>query len=127
MERRIANELGGFDESFAIGDFEDSDLCLRLARRGLNTAVDLDVTLYHLERQSQVSSEQRWRQNLTLYNAWLHEGRWGEELRHTPEPLEPRRPAEQIVAAPAEVPRNRRSRPARVAAASQPAGAPWTA
>jgi GT2 family glycosyltransferase len=118
MERRMANELGGFDESFAIGDFEDSDLCLRLARRGLDTAVDLDVTLYHLERQSQAGSEERWRQNLTLYNAWLHEGRWGEELHRTAEPAAPG--AEVVVAASAEAPRGRRSRPARAAAASQP-------
>jgi GT2 family glycosyltransferase len=123
MERRIAEELGGFDESFAIGDFEDSDLCLRLAKRGLGAAVDLDVTLYHLERQSQAGSEQRWRQNLTLYNAWLHEGRWGEELRRAAEPLEAPQPAAEIsVPAAAEATKRRRSRSVRATAeASQPA------
>jgi hypothetical protein len=81
MERRLARELGGFDESFVIGDFEDSDLCMKIAERDLACAVDLDVSLYHLERQSQAGSEQRWRMNLTLYNAWVHEGRWGARLR----------------------------------------------
>jgi GT2 family glycosyltransferase len=111
MERRVANELGGFDESYAIGDFEDSDLCLRLAQRGLASAVDLDVTMYHLERQSQAGSEQRWRQNLTLHNAWQHEGRWGEELRRPSAP-----PAEAAAPAPAEAGRRRRTRPARATA-----------
>jgi GT2 family glycosyltransferase len=81
MERRLARQLGGFDESFVIGDFEDSDLCMKIAERDLACAVDLDVSLYHLERQSQAGSEQRWRMNLTLYNAWVHEGRWGARLR----------------------------------------------
>ena len=123
MERRIATELGGFDESFAIGDFEDSDLCLRLAKRGLASAVDLDVTMYHLERQSQAGSEQRWRQNLTLYNAWLHEGRWGEELRRQVAPqAEQPSPVEDAVPAPADAVRRRRARPARAAAeAKEPA------
>jgi GT2 family glycosyltransferase len=115
----LLNELGGFDEGFIIGDFEDSDLCLKLAARGLGCAVDLDVTMYHLERQSQTGSEQRWRMNLTLFNAWVHEARWGAELR---------RPAVEAEPPPIEVetaPRRRRPRQVRpadaVADASQPA------
>ncbi len=80
MPRALASDLGGFDPSFAIGDFEDSDLCLKLRARGLDCAVDAGVQLYHLERQSQAGSEHRWRMNLTLYNAWLHESRWGATL-----------------------------------------------
>ncbi len=86
MERRLLRELGGLDESFAIGDFEDADLCMKIGERGLACAVDLDVTMYHLERQSQTGSEQRWRMNLTLYNAWVHEGRWGTGLRERARP-----------------------------------------
>jgi GT2 family glycosyltransferase len=80
VERSVLGELGGLDESFAIGDFEDSDLCMKLAERGLDCAVDLDVSMFHLERQSQAGSEQRWRMNLTLYNAWVHESRWARRL-----------------------------------------------
>jgi GT2 family glycosyltransferase len=76
MQRSLANELGGFDESFIIGDFEDSDLCLRLKTRGLTCAVEQDVHLYHLERKSQAAPSEGWRFNLTLYNAWIHERRW---------------------------------------------------
>jgi hypothetical protein len=80
MPRALLTELGGLDERFLIGDFEDADLCLKLSERGLTVAVDHGVRMYHLERQSQAGSEQRWRMNLTLYNAWAHERRWGATL-----------------------------------------------
>ena len=86
MERSLALELGGFDESYIIGDFEDSDLCLRLRQRGLRCAVDQDVKMHHLERKSQVAPSQNWRMNLTLYNAWVHERRWGETLSSLTQP-----------------------------------------
>jgi GT2 family glycosyltransferase len=76
MRRSLARELGGFDDSYIIGDFEDSDLCRKVHARGLACAVDNDVHLYHLERKSQITSQQRWRMNLTLYNAWVHQRRW---------------------------------------------------
>ncbi len=76
MRRSLANELGGFDEAYVIGDFEDSDLCRQLAKRGLTSAVDRRVEAYHIERQSQGSSSSQFRMNLTLYNAWVHERRW---------------------------------------------------
>jgi GT2 family glycosyltransferase len=76
MRRALALELGGFDEDYIIGDFEDSDLCLRLRQRGLTCVVAGDCQLYHLERKSQAMPDQRWRMNITLYNAWVHQRRW---------------------------------------------------
>jgi GT2 family glycosyltransferase len=76
MERALAMKFDGFDEAFIVGDFEDSDLCLRAKERGMSCAVDHDVQLYHLERKSQAAPSQSWRLNLTLYNAWVHQRRW---------------------------------------------------
>jgi GT2 family glycosyltransferase len=76
MRRELALELGGFDEAFIVGDFEDSDLCMKLRERGLSCAIADDFQLYHLERKSQAAPNQSWRMNLTLYNAWLHQRRW---------------------------------------------------
>ncbi len=84
LRRDVALALGGFDESFIIGDFEDTDLCLRLHQMGLNSAVVTDVTMFHLERKSQAGSAQSWRMNLTLYNAWVHEKRWAETIQAHP-------------------------------------------
>ena len=80
MRRQVALDMGGFDEGYVLGDFEDSDLCLRLREAGLSSVVDLDVRLFHMERKSQASAALRWRMNMTLYNAWLHERRWRDKI-----------------------------------------------
>jgi GT2 family glycosyltransferase len=76
VKRSLARKLGGFDVGYIIGDFEDSDLCRKVQANGLACAVDNAVQLYHLERKSQSASQQNWRMNLTLYNAWVHQRRW---------------------------------------------------
>ncbi|MFC7476952.1 glycosyltransferase family 2 protein [Dankookia sp. GCM10030260] len=77
LRRDLANELGGFDEDYVVGDFEDADLCFRIRARGLGCAVHEDAVLWHLERQSQGSSGNSWRHNLTLVNGWSFARRWG--------------------------------------------------
>jgi len=90
LESALAKELGGFDESYIVGDFEDSDLCLKAKARGLASAVDVGVEMYHLERKSQAPPGASWRMNLTLYNAWVHQRRWfNSSVRHpAPSPEE---------------------------------------
>jgi GT2 family glycosyltransferase len=68
-----------------VGDFEDTDLCLKLRERGYRCIVDPRISLFHLERQSQAGSGVSWRMNLTLYNAWQHERRWGKTIEMTRE------------------------------------------
>jgi GT2 family glycosyltransferase len=77
MRRALAEQIGGFDEAYVIGDFEDSDLCLKLQAMGLDCAVDHGAKMYHLERKSQAGGEKLWRLNMTAYNAWTHDRRWG--------------------------------------------------
>lgn len=76
IEASRFREMGGFCEDYIIGDFEDSDLCLRLLSAGRRNYIGLDVELYHLERQSQNRLDDVLRTNLTLYNCWLHNSRW---------------------------------------------------
>ncbi len=78
LRRDLALELGGFDPDYAIGDFEDADLCLRAAALGLRCAVDMTVRASHLERQSQNAGSTDWRQNTTLLNAWTFNRRFRE-------------------------------------------------
>ena len=80
MKRALSLEMGGFDETFILGDFEDTDRCLKLQAGGYRCVVDTGVQLIHLERKSQEGSGVTWRMNLTVYNAWQHERRWGETL-----------------------------------------------
>jgi GT2 family glycosyltransferase len=73
--------LGGLSEDYIIGDFEDSDFCLRAVAAGRSNSVSLDIELYHLERQSQARiGDDRWRTHLTLYNCWQHDRRWSAQL-----------------------------------------------
>lgn len=76
LNRALATDLGGFDEGFVVGDFEDADLCMRARQQGLKCVVDFRAKLYHLERQSQGDQTQSWRMNLSLYNAWRFQRRW---------------------------------------------------
>ncbi len=86
LRRATALQLGGFDETYIIGDFEDSDMCLKLHALGLKCAVDPTVQLYHLERKSQLSGALTWRANLTAYNAWQHHRRWAATITTLQQP-----------------------------------------
>ena len=84
IDAGLYRRLGGFSEDYIIGDFEDSDLCLRALTGGRRNYVALDVELYHLERQSQeMIGDAVWRRNLTLYNCWLQNQRWSEVIEQT--------------------------------------------
>lgn len=52
LQTRLYQEIGGLSSQYIIGDFEDSDLCLKLRARGLPIYVDLAAAFFHLERQS---------------------------------------------------------------------------
>jgi hypothetical protein len=81
MEAALYRKLGGFSEDYIVGDFEDSDLCLRASSAGRRNYVALDVEMYHLERQSQTRiGDSILRTNLTLYNCWLQNSRWAEQI-----------------------------------------------
>ncbi len=84
IEAALYRELGGFSEDYIVGDFEDSDLCLRASSAGRPNYIALDIELYHLERQSQNQmGDAIWRTNLTLYNCWLHNSRWAGLIENT--------------------------------------------
>mgnify|MGYP006074250535 CR=1 FL=1 len=81
LERELFLSLGGFDSQYLIGDFEDSDLCLRVYQQGKKNYLLNDIELCHVERQSQnIDTVDQWKQNLTLYNGWLYTRRWQAEL-----------------------------------------------
>jgi O-antigen biosynthesis protein len=68
--------VGGFDEGFVIGDFEDSSLCLALRDMKKKIVIQRKATLVHLERQSLVlSGTPTARQAIVYYNAWRHQAK----------------------------------------------------
>jgi GT2 family glycosyltransferase len=77
IDRELFLGVGGLRSIYVQGDYEDSDLCLRLAERGLDSWYLADVELYHLEGQSYPAAL---RQSASRYNRWLHTRLWGERI-----------------------------------------------
>jgi len=76
MPRAVFEAVGGFCEDYIIGDFEDSDLCLRVRGTGLDIRYAPSVELYHLERRSIGRHQGYTRGVASEYNCWLHARRW---------------------------------------------------
>jgi GT2 family glycosyltransferase len=78
LRRERFEALGGFSTVFVVGDFEDSDLCLRLRQQGLGVYVDRRAVFYHLERQSVGFGEvnDRLKMKVVAANAFTHHQRW---------------------------------------------------
>ncbi len=76
-ERSLFEELGGLSGGFVQGDYEDTDLCLRLRQIGRETWYFPGVELYHLEGQSYALEA---RHATSRYNVWLHTRIWKDEI-----------------------------------------------
>jgi GT2 family glycosyltransferase len=73
----LYRDVQGLHGTFIQGDFEDSDLCLRLHERGCENWYAADVTLYHLEGQSYPSAQ---RHANGEFNRWLHTHLWDRRI-----------------------------------------------
>ena len=70
-------EIGGMNGGYLQGDFEDSDLCLRLRQRGLGSWYIPSAELFHLEGQSYPDDLRR---AVGRYNGWLQTHLWDPEI-----------------------------------------------
>lgn len=80
IDRQLYQEVDELTTDYVIGDFEDSDLCLKCEALGYESWYFADATLYHLERQSVplnsvYNGSLAWR-----LNARLHQERWGDQI-----------------------------------------------
>ncbi|MEO9945782.1 glycosyltransferase [Paraglaciecola sp.] len=77
MTTKLYRELEGFDSMYVLGDFEDSDLCLKVIDRGYKVYVSGKIKLYHLERLSQdLVDSGDWKFKLTLANGAYQANKW---------------------------------------------------
>lgn len=86
VDRERYEEAGGIPVHYVQGDYEDSELCLRLARAGYENWYLPSAELYHLEGQSYVAEARR---EPSGYNMWLHSELWGETIAATMESFDP--------------------------------------
>jgi len=77
VRREVYDRLGGFDENFVIGDFEDSDFSLRLREAGLVCWYEPAAALYHVERQSIERHDAHGKSVATMVNRWRQQRLWG--------------------------------------------------
>jgi GT2 family glycosyltransferase/ADP-heptose:LPS heptosyltransferase/2-polyprenyl-3-methyl-5-hydroxy-6-metoxy-1,4-benzoquinol methylase/Tfp pilus assembly protein PilF len=52
IKREVLNKIGGFDERFSPGNFEDDDYCLRATFAGFKIAIAKDVFIHHFGSKS---------------------------------------------------------------------------
>lgn len=86
VDRERYEEVGGLPTHYVQGDYEDSELCLRLAEAGYENWYLPTAELYHLEGQSYVAEARR---GLSDYNMWLHSELWGEAIAAVMERFDP--------------------------------------
>jgi GT2 family glycosyltransferase len=82
VSRTVWEQIGGLSVDYVIGDFEDSDFCLRCADAGLENWYFAEVELYHLERQSVSLNAGHTEGIAWRYNARLHSARWGQVIEN---------------------------------------------
>lgn len=80
LRKSLWDSLGGLDEGYVIGDFEDTDLCLRIGRAGWRCRYLPSAELYHFERQSIDAHPLHSGSVAQHYNRWRHHKRWSELL-----------------------------------------------
>ncbi|MBB4187605.1 GT2 family glycosyltransferase [Sinorhizobium terangae] len=78
--RDIYERVGGYTEDYVIGDYEDSDLCLKIRRCGYDIGYEPSACLYHFERRSIRRSQDYMRGVASQYNSWLHSERWNDDI-----------------------------------------------
>ncbi len=71
---------------YVQGDYEDSELCMRISEAGRENWYLPEVELYHLEGQSYVPGLRRMPSE---YNMWLHTSIWGERIEEAMEGFDP--------------------------------------
>lgn len=57
VDRRVIDAIGGFDERFAVGNFEDDDFCIRVRGAGYEIYVADDCFIHHFGSQSFIANK----------------------------------------------------------------------
>jgi len=77
IDSELFQSTGGLSGQYLQGDYEDSDLCLRLSEIGKEQWYTPAVELYHLEAQSYPIERRRL---YSEYNRWLHTRLWDSQI-----------------------------------------------
>lgn len=76
VRKSLFEKVGGLTEHYIIGDYEDSDFCLKLREVGAGIAYVPEAELWHFERRSIRLHTGYARTLASTYNKALHHARW---------------------------------------------------
>ena len=68
VDRRVIDEVGGIDERFGVGNFEDDDFCLRVRAAGYRIHVCDDVFIHHFGSKTFAANKVDWQ--ATMQQNW---------------------------------------------------------
>ncbi|RQW20890.1 glycosyltransferase [Bacillus sp. C1-1] len=82
VRKAVFDQIGGFDEQFAIGSFEDDDFCLRAIQSGSRLAIALDAHVHHhghatFTGSPEINFNQTYAENYARYVK-----KWGTDLSY---------------------------------------------
>lgn len=76
IDRRVIEEIGGIDERFGVGNFEDDDFCIRVRAAGYSIFVCDDVFIHHFGSQTFAANKVDW--TSTMRENWrTFAKKWG--------------------------------------------------
>ena len=82
LPRTVHEAVGGLDERFGLGFFEDDDYCRRVEQAGFGIAIAEDVFVHHHLSASFDKVDAERRQALFEKNKRLYEEKWGAWIPH---------------------------------------------
>jgi GT2 family glycosyltransferase/glycosyltransferase involved in cell wall biosynthesis len=82
LRRKVYEQVGGLDESFGLGFFEDDDYCNRVRAAGWRLAIAEDVFVHHHLSASFDQLKASSRQALFEKNRAIYESKWGPWIPH---------------------------------------------
>ncbi len=78
FDRADYEEIGGFDERFVYGHYEDADLCLRFAEHGWKVLYDGALTFWHYEGRGSIKRPEH--AGALHINRWHFSRKWQARL-----------------------------------------------
>lgn len=80
MKRSVVEEVGGFDERYGLGNYEDDDLCLRTANAGYRMLIANDAFIHHVGHVTTNQLEQASLLQLLYTNREQARRKWGADI-----------------------------------------------
>lgn len=83
ITREAYQKIGGLDEAFGLGFFEDDDYCRRIEQAGYRLVCAEDVFIHHNLSASFNKLGHERKQELFLRNKAIYEAKWGKWIPHS--------------------------------------------